>query len=54
MCVGLAAAFRGQATPFGIAHLVGEAVSVGGLASQSGPLSISPLWTREHPACSGG
>lgn len=31
VCLGLAALFREQATPFGFAHLVGEAAFVGGL-----------------------
>lgn len=32
VCLGLALFFRGQATVFGLAHLVGEAIFVGGLA----------------------
>lgn len=32
ICLGLAVAFAGSATLFGIGHLVGEAVFVGGLA----------------------
>lgn len=32
VCLGLAVYFRAQATPFGFAHLVGEAAFVGGLA----------------------
>ena len=32
VCLGLALFFRDQATPFGFAHLVGEAIFVGGLA----------------------
>lgn len=32
MCLGLAVVFAGSATVFGIGHLVGEAVFVGGLA----------------------
>ena len=32
VCLGLAAFFREQATPFGFAHLIGEAAFVGGLA----------------------
>ena len=32
VCLGLAVYFREQATPFGFAHLVGEALFVGGLA----------------------
>jgi hypothetical protein len=32
VCLGLAVVFREQATVFGFAHLVGEAVFVGGLA----------------------
>ena len=32
VCLGLAMFFREQATPFGFAHLVGEAIFVGGLA----------------------
>ena len=32
-CLGSAAAFAASATPFGLAHLVGEGVSVGGLAA---------------------
>ncbi|HYW06492.1 MAG TPA: hypothetical protein VE913_06030 [Longimicrobium sp.] len=31
-CLGFAVAFRESATPYGLAHLVGEAVFVGGLA----------------------
>ena len=31
VCLGLAAAFAGSATPFGFIHLVGEALFVGGL-----------------------
>jgi len=33
VCLGLAAAFLGAATVFGLAHLIGEAIFVGGLAS---------------------
>ncbi len=33
VCLGLAVVFAGSATPFGIGHLVGEAIFVGGLAS---------------------
>ena len=32
VCLGLAFFFRNQATPWGFAHLIGEAVFVGGLA----------------------
>lgn len=32
VCVGLAIYFRVQATPLGLAHLLGEAIFVGGLA----------------------
>jgi hypothetical protein len=32
VCLGLAVAFREQASVFGIGHLVGEAIFVGGLA----------------------
>ncbi|HEX8384667.1 MAG TPA: hypothetical protein VF576_00705 [Rubricoccaceae bacterium] len=32
MCLGLAVAFSGSVTPFGVVHLVGEALFVGGLA----------------------
>lgn len=32
VCLGLAVFFREQATPFGFAHLIGEAIFVGGLA----------------------
>lgn len=32
VCLGLAAVFGASATPFGVAHLVGEAFFVGGLA----------------------
>lgn len=32
VCLGLAVAFAGSATLFGVGHLVGEAVFVGGLA----------------------
>ncbi|MDX1420782.1 MAG: hypothetical protein R3181_12500 [Rubricoccaceae bacterium] len=33
VCLGLAAAFAGSVTPFGVLHLVGEAVFVGGLGA---------------------
>jgi hypothetical protein len=33
VCIGLAANFWGQATVFGLAHLIGEAFFVGGLAA---------------------
>jgi hypothetical protein len=33
VCLGLAASFRGRATVFGLAHLIGEALFVGGLAA---------------------
>ena len=33
VCLSLAVAFSGSATPFGVGHLVGEAVFVGGLAA---------------------
>lgn len=33
VCLGLAAAFAGTATLFGLGHLVGEALFVGGLAA---------------------
>ena len=32
VCLGLAVFFREEATPLGLAHLVGEAIFVGGLA----------------------
>ena len=32
ICVGIAVAMAGTATPYGMAHLLGEAVFVGGLA----------------------
>jgi hypothetical protein len=32
VCLGLAATFAGSASPFGVGHLVGEALFVGGLA----------------------
>jgi hypothetical protein len=32
VCVALAVAYRAVATPFGFAHLLGEALFVGGLA----------------------
>jgi hypothetical protein len=33
VCLGLAVALWGRATPFGMAHLIGEAAFVGGLAA---------------------
>jgi hypothetical protein len=33
VCLGLAVTFWDQASPFGLAHLVGEAIFVGGLAA---------------------
>jgi hypothetical protein len=46
VCVGLAAYFWGQATAFGLAHLIGEALIVGGLAGLE--------WNQRHRLASAG
>jgi hypothetical protein len=46
VCVGLAAYFWGQATVFGLAHLIGEALIVGGLAALE--------WNQRHRLATGG
>lgn len=55
VCLSLAAAFWGKASLFGIAHLVGEAIFVGGLAavewSQRSQLAAMPEHdSPEHAA----
>jgi len=45
VCFGLAMRFREQATGFGLAHLVGEALFVGGLAALE--------WNQRHRLATG-
>lgn len=45
VCLGLAANFWGQATVFGLVHLIGEAFFVGGLAALE--------WSQRHQLAGG-
>ncbi len=45
VCIGLAVSFWGRATVFGLAHLIGEALIVGGLAALE--------WRQRHQLAAG-
>lgn len=48
-CVGMAVHFSGTATWFGLAHLVGEALFVGGLAASEWGWRQQLLWASGSP-----